>query len=470
MLFRVFLPKGGVGRFIGGVVVAFVVSGPVRAQETGVTGTMPEDLIPALRPLIANGLRQAPEMIARDIDVSISEAQRLYAGYAPMLPSVSGNAQFGEFQTAIANNPQATSRTQGSFYEVDFAQPVFRWGALRNQLQVQRIAVLMSEKQFAAGYLGFVNAVRRQYEGLIVAKMSLRNARLNLRMRQKAMDLANVQLNAGTIARTSAVSVQLDLDSTQLGVDRDSQSYDFSRHALARELGLRDIPDDSIPAEIPLPKYSAATSSSLVTELLQTGARNTIEVQQGKLQLEQSRLQYQIARVGLYPGFSARATIQQWNQSNVQNGAVTQTALTSEQYSLRADWYIFDGFATRGRTHEALLRRREAERKLDQTSDQVMNEAQDSQRGVDLAWRQLQITERQFEMSTYSNLQQQAEFKLGNVSQDDADRSKYSYGATQVGDASTRNGFLSAWCDFLSVVAADPAMNQLPASYARAKP
>ena len=91
--------------------VAFVVSGPLRAQETGVTGTMPEDLIPGLRPLIESGLRQAPEMIARDIDVSISEAQRLYAGYAPLLPSVSGNAQFGEFQTAIANNPQATSHT-----------------------------------------------------------------------------------------------------------------------------------------------------------------------------------------------------------------------------------------------------------------------------------------------------------------------------------------------------------------------
>ena len=467
---RVFLPSVGIGRFAGGAALAFLLSGPVFAQQTGVTGTMPEDLMPGLRPLIENGLKQAPDMIAKDINISIAEAQRLYNGYAPMLPGVSSNAQYGEYETAIANNAQATSRSLGTFYQVAISQPVFHWGALRNQLQMQKIAVLLSEKDFALGYLTFANSMRRQYEALIIARIALRNEQLSLKMRQKALDLANVELKAGTIPQSALNAAQLDFDSSQLAFDKDTQAYDFARRAFARQAGVGELPGDSVPEGIPLPKYAAAASSALVAGLLQTGAQNTIQVQQGRLQVAQSVLQYKNARLGLMPNFSAGASIQEWNQSNVQNGAVTQTALTSEQVALRVDWTIFDGFQTRGRTREALLRRRQAERQLDQTTDQILSDAQNSRRSVDLAWRQLQVTERQFAISNYSNIQQQSELKLGNISQDAADHSQYVYNAGEIDDASARNGFLSSWCDFLSVVGADPVMNQIPASYARAKP
>jgi len=477
MLPRVFLPSVGIGRLIGYAAFAFAISGPIRAQETGVTGTLPEDLMPGLRPLIESGMREAPDMIARDINISISEAQRLYAGYGPMLPSLSGNAQYGEYETSIANSAQksapgsqTTSKTLGSFYEVDLYQPIFRWGSLRNQLQVQKISVLLSEKDFELGYMAFANSVRRQYEGLIVTKMGLRNSRMNLKIKQKAADLANDQLKAGIIAKTSATATQLDLDSTQLAYDRDAQGYDFARHALARQVGLRDIADDSIPLEIPPARYSSAVSAALVADLLQTGARDTIQVQQSRLQLAQSDLQYKIARVALRPNLSAHATINQYNQSQVLNGSVTQTALTNEQYYVRVDWNIFDGFQTRGHKREALLRRRQAERNLDQTTDQILNDAQNSQRGVDIAWRQLQLGERQFDVALDSYHQQQADFKLGYISKDDADRDELFYNLALLNDDMSRNGFLSSWCDFLSAVAADPVMKQLPASYARAKP
>ena len=477
MLPRVFLPSVGIGRLIGYAALAFVISGPIRAQQTGVTGTLPEDLMPGLRRLIENGMREAPDMIARDINISIAEAQRLYAGYAPMLPSLSGNAQYGEYETSIANSAQnsvpgsqATSKTLGSFYEVDLGQPIFRWGALRNQLKVQKIGILLSEKDYVLGYLAFANSVRRQYEGLIVTKIGLRNSRMNLKIKQKAADLANDQLKAGIIAKTGATATQLDLDSSQLAYDRDVQGYDFARHALARQVGLRDIADDSIPLEIPPAKYSSAASAALVADLLQTGARDTIQVQQGRLQLVQSDLQYKIVRVALLPSFSAHASINQYNQSQVLNGSVTQTALTNEQYFVRVDWNIFDGFSTRGHKRESLLRRRQAERNLDQTTDQVLNDAQNSQRGVDIAWRQLQLGERQFDVALDSYNQQQADFKLGYISKDAADQNEYIYDLALLNKAMSRNGFLSSWCDFLSAVAADPVMKQLPASYARAKP
>src|SRR5208283_1207914 len=322
-----------------------------------------------------------------------------------------------------------------------------------------------SEKSFSLGYLNFVNSVRKQYGGLVISKMALRNSLLNLKIKQKAMDLATVQPKSGSIPQTSFDSAKLDLDSTQVNYDRDSQTYDFARHALAREVGVKDIPDDSIPSGIPPPKYSAAASSILVSELLQTGARNTIQFQQGKLQVAQSELQYKNARLGLMPNFSAQASLQEWNQNNVQNGSVSQTALVAEQLSLQVNWTIFDGFQTHGRKREALLRRRQAENDLEQTTDRILYEAQNSQRSVDIAWRQLQVTDRSFEYSSYSNQQQQGELKLGNISQDAADLSQYNYNATEIIDAQTKNSFLLAWCDFLSVVDADPVMNKLPASY-----
>lgn len=426
--------------------------------------------MPGLRPLIENGLKQAPDMITANINISISEAQRLYNGYGPMLPNVSGNAQYGDYGSSFANNPQAGTRSIGSQYTLAISQPIFHWGALRNQLEIQQIGVLLSEKSFELAYLAFANSVRRQYEALIVTKIALRNSQLLLKMKQKALNVATDQLKEGSIPQTSFDSTKLDLDSTQVKYDSDSQAYDFARHALARVVGLKDIPDDSIPSGIPLPKYSPAASSRLVSDLLQTGARNTIQVQQNKLMVTQAELNYKNARLGLMPNFFAQASVQQQNQNQVQNGSVTQNELLNEQVSLQANWTIFDGFQTHGRKEEAILRRRLAENQLDQTVDQILDNAQNSQRSVDIGWRELQVTERSLQISYYSNQQQQSELKLGNISQDAADQSQYTYNIAEIVDAQTRNGFLFSWCDFLSAVDADPVMNQIPAIYARAKP
>ena len=170
------------------------------------------------------------------------------------------------------------------------------------------------------------------------------------------------------------------------------------------------------------------------------------------------------------PDFSLRASIQEWNQNSVENGVVSQTALITQQYYLRADWNIFDGLETRGRKQEALLRKRMAERQLERTTDDILSQAQNSQRNVDFAWRALGISDRQFASVESAYRQSQAEFRLGNASQEALEGTRSAYYATEAAHAGARLDFLAAWCDFLSLSGADPALNQLPASYARINP
>ena len=70
--------------FGASIALCFAMISALSAQEISVNGTLPEDSIPQLKALIESGLHQSPEMISRQLDVSVADAQRLYSGIAPL--------------------------------------------------------------------------------------------------------------------------------------------------------------------------------------------------------------------------------------------------------------------------------------------------------------------------------------------------------------------------------------------------
>jgi outer membrane protein TolC len=141
---------------------------------------MPEDYLPALKPLLETALKQSPRMIANQLQIAVADAQRIANGVSPLLPGVGGSMQYGVQYSAVSNNPSANAKNKGLFYTAQISQNLFQWGALKNMLEVQKAAEVITEKNYAEGYRVFVTTLRRQYLSLVATKISLRNARFSL--------------------------------------------------------------------------------------------------------------------------------------------------------------------------------------------------------------------------------------------------------------------------------------------------
>jgi outer membrane protein TolC len=435
-----------------------------RAQEIGVAGTMPEDFLPGLRSLLAVALKQSPTMVADELLVAAADAQRGMAGVAPMLPYVAFYPGYGKSVETVSGGG-ASSGQNGLIYTGTIRQNIFEWGTLKNQLEIQKAVELITAKNYAEGYRNFAASLRRQYLALIVAKVDLRNAQYGLKLSQQALALARDKLQHGTIASSEITGPELDADERQLAVDRATQVYVFARQTLAHQVGLKDIADETIPLEMPRPKYSPEASEYLLAGLMRDGARGNFQAQVAELNIREADLSYKIARVRLLPQFYATAGISQEDNTSATAQTVQQTLVTNKSYYLEVSWTLFDGLATHWAKVQALDNKRYWERQLEVVTDSTMDQAENARHNVEFSWRALGLAERRWNMASGYLVHTRAELRLGNVSQDDVAAATNGLYLSESAIASARADFLSTWSDFVSLVGADPALAQLPAHY-----
>ena len=300
---------------------------------------------------------------------------------------------------------------------------------------------------------------------LIVEKIDLRNARYGLELSKNTLALARDKLKRGVAAPTEVAGPELDADEKQLAVDRAEAAYLFARRTLAHQIGLGDVADETVPLEIPQPKYSSDASTYLLAGLLRDGARGSFPAQIQELNIRQADLTYKIAQVRLLPKFYATAGISQANNTYATATTVQQTLVTNKSYYLNASWTLFDGLGTHWAKIQALDSKLYYERQLEIVTDSIMDSAENSRHTVDFAWRALGLADRRGQLANGYLVHLQAELKLGNVSRDDVSGATNGLYLNESAINSARADFLSSWSDFVSLVGADPAMNRLPAHY-----
>jgi outer membrane protein TolC len=443
---------------------------PQKADpDPDVDGSMPEDYFPGLKVMLQEALQQAPSLVVNEMNIEIAQAQKLYNGISPMLPHVGGNLLGGENSQKVVSNSSGSSSHGTSFqYDLGASQALFQWGQLKNGLLQQKVAVAINERNYATVYMQFAQTLRRTYVGLIAAKIALRNAQFNLDLRKKAYASAQEQLKGGFITAAAAAGPQLENEDAQIAEEISAQSYLYQRQQLGRMVGRREIPDAEIPVGMPAPKFSTSAAADLTADLLRTGARYTPDAQLGLLNIRNWALQYQINKVNLLPRISATADVNQQNNASVSTGAqLSQYLVETQSYYIRADWNIFDGLATRGRKEEALIHRRQAERDLKMKVDSTLDAAQNSQKMVELAWRQLDLATRRDWIN--QDALRRAIDDLANhvVSSESVSSARANAYVSEYGLAISRSNFLSQWADFVSLVGHDPALNNIPARYVR---
>jgi outer membrane protein TolC len=445
------------------LVLAATVS--LRAEAPTVQGTLPEDYIPGLSALLKQAVERSPTTISASVSVAQAEAGR-YLNAALLWPQVGLNA---DYAVSIQSQKGAPSSppNKGFFYSANINQPLFQWGAYKNQALIGSLGEKIAERQFAEAYRILAISIREQYMGLVGKKIQLRNVRFNLKLANEALQVQQAKLDAGATSEAVVSGYRLAVDDAQLAEDRQEEDFSYAKRVFTRLVGIDDLSDDSVPIELKHPDFSPALADAILTGFVGEGIESTFQSEVYKMSVRQQDLNYSIAKVRLLPKVAAAAGISFLNQTQISGQNVSQIGIQTENYSIGANWSIFDGFATRGAKLSALSSKRLVERARQTYIDQTIDQVSDMRKQVAFSSRAMRLAE-------VHNALIEAEVKrlgddkaLGYASQATIDSGIVTLYATEFNMAYARSDYFGRWTEFISLAGIDPALANLQSRYVR---
>ncbi len=467
MLSLILMLLCGKGRALSGFGL-LVMLGPARADVTAIEGSLPEDYLPELKVIIGAALRQSPQIIAKEIEIEQAKAGLIGAN-SRRLPGVAGNLNLASNSTATTSNLSTRTRDSGLFYNLAVSQPIFFWGALKHEGDKARLGVLLSERGYAEAYRVLAVALRGAYLQLVARKATLGHARLVRDQLVADLALAKEKLASGAFAPSEIAARQLNLDEVNLSIARGEIEFAAGRRTFVRLSGIAELTEAAIPDLLPKPTFPGAAASALLAAFVRDGGRQTFEARANEMKVQESDLNYRIARVGLLPKFSASAAYSLENSTFASANSVTQQGITRQTIAVGAQWSIFDGLATRGAKLGALATKRLAERQLQMTASGALEAAQTLYQQIELEVRAMDMSDLRYGLAASQLGRLEQEFTLGNVAQAAIDSAKVGLKQSQAQSISARAVFLSRWSEFVSFAGADPVLNPLTSRYDREK-
>src|SRR5208283_3868687 len=296
----------------------------LRAEAPPVKGTMPEDYLQGLGPLLKTAVERSPNTILANISVAQQEAQR-YVYAASLWPQLSGNANYSIIDESVTGALASTQK--GVFYNFNLNQPVFQWGALKNNAAIGELGVKIARRQFAEAYRQLAVEIRRQYMYLVGKQIALRNARFRQRIAEDGLKTDQAKFDSGSASQAELQGYKLGLEQAQLDTDRAAEDFAYSKRVLTRLVGVDDLPDDSVPLEIGHPEYSAALADAVLAGFVGDGVESSFQSQVYALQMKQQDLNYQIAKVRLLPKLNFAASYLLEDNTQAFSGFVSQVAV-----------------------------------------------------------------------------------------------------------------------------------------------
>ena len=435
-----------------------------RAQTPPLPAALPEDFFPGLRAILNQAMKQSPQMIGHDIDLAAQEGNR-YQQAAARWPSLSSSIAYAYNQSTVASNSAANTSNGGVNFGFTLTQPLYHWGDLQAQTDIAHLQIKISQRQYADAYRQLAATLRSQYLSLIQQKVQLRNSRFALGQVKTSIAAVEERFKAGQATQDEITNAHLQLEETNLAIDRAVEGFAYSKRLFLLTAGLAELDDDSIPDEIPAPVYSPDTTAALLQDFARDGLNRTLTAQMNEYDIEKSDLNYKVARHRLYPRFDMQLGVAEQKQTNASNSAISQTNVLSDYIGVGVSWSLFDGFATRGAKLAALANKRKAELKRQNYLDQTLAQARDLEQQVEFSSRALAIAEKRLQMNAESLQRVRDNFKLGLSSQSDVDQATSSFYQWQAAAFGARADFFSRWCDYLSLLGVDPVLNNLPASF-----
>ena len=370
-------------------------------------------------------------------------------------------------RTDDRTNTSTKSKNNGLFYNASLNQPLFTWGALKNQSEIARIGVAVAEKNYAEARRSLGVVLRQQYLMLIAKKALVRHGRFDLKLKQAELDLLKDKLANGTASQGEVGGKNLVVEDTSLQLARTEADFVAARRTFAHLAGIGTLSEEAVPDEIPKPIYSAEAAKQLLAEFLRDGATSTFAAEVAALRIKEADLNYRIAKVRLLPRFNAQAGYSVQNSTNASSTSVSQTGVTQESVGVAGEWRIFDGFATKGAKLEALALKRLHERELQVATETALDAAQKLERDLALDARAMDMSDVRRNLAAGGLGRAKEELALGNVAQTTIDGATANLYAAEFNNANNRATFLWHWSEFVSLAGVDSPATKSPSRHAR---
>ena len=438
----------------------------LAGQIATASGSLPEDYLPGLKTILAEALNLGSSMLNQRIILAQAEAAKIQA-IAGQYPRLTGNAGYGINGVSSASaNSSSSSSSSGFNYGVGIAQPLFQEGDVKGRADIGKLGEQIAQKNYGETYRTLLGTLRWQYMQLVIKKASLGQARVQLRMQEKELEVKKDSIARGVSANDELPAAESVVLAVSLAADRLEQDYENSKRLFARLAGQVVIADTTIPDALPEPRLPEGTPAALLHAFLQGGVTETPTAQTYALYLRQSDISSRMAKYANYPkigvsaGYNTGATT-----SSDSAGNVSSSFVASRSASIGMSFTLFDAGAARGGKLAAASTKRSFERQLQTYIETTRDEAGNRLKQVSLEYRAMQLSARNLSSAASALSVDQSYLASGQRSELDVERSKAAYQVGEIAAFNARAAFLQQWSEFVSLVGADPMMNQLPPSY-----
>ena len=453
-------------RLFPGLAVFCLAAALLRAEAPSIEGTLPEDSLLGLQPLLKTAVEQSPSTILANIQVVQQEGQR-YMDAQALWPQISGNVNYTEQTESISGTGSGNSTEKGLFYNFAVSQPIFQWGAFKNNAAIGTLAVKIAQRQYAEAYRLLATQIREQYLYLVVKNILLRNARYNQKLAEEALETQKAKLESGSVSKADLQAYEIASERASLDADTKAEDFAYAKRVFTRLVGVRDLDDASIPLAIPQPKFSASMADQILTGFVADGVGSTFQSEVYKMTIDQQDLNYSIQKVRLLPKFNISAAVNLFDQSNTVAGHVYQQALQEEAVQIVANWTIFDGFLTKGLKIQMLANKRYYERLRQTYIDTTIDSITYMRHQLGLSARSLSLSQVHNALIGAEVQRVNEDLKLGYASPATVEASTSNLYQTEFDLSIAETDYLSKWCEFISLAGIDPAMANLPSRYVR---
>jgi outer membrane protein TolC len=193
----------------------------------------------------------------------------------------------------------------------------------------------------------------------------------------------------------------------------------------------------------------------------------TFQAEVYALGIKQAEKSYIVAKHRVHPKFSLFAGYNVRSETQATANFIDQVAVASRNYGVKMDWFIFDGWQTKGEKLQALANKLSYQKLQEIHVDAMTDAARTQHEQLGLSARQLAAAERGLDGARAVHKRAQDELAAGRAAQVDVDRARLNLLQAEARILPARIDYLNRWAEFVSLVGADPAMNHLPARYVR---
>uniref|UniRef100_UPI00404B338E TolC family protein n=1 Tax=Cephaloticoccus sp. TaxID=1985742 RepID=UPI00404B338E len=416
------------------------------------TPQLPEDVFPELKQILAEAANRSPRMVAQDLNLLIADGDLIQAK-SGMLPRLGGYYQKSKTKD-IREDVAGTLDSNKTYYSVSLSQPIFHWGALRNNAKAGEIRRLIADENYGEAYRVLAQEIRANYLGLIMLKVGVRVSTFNRKLSEEKLAVEEERLQKKVISEGAIFQTRIDAEQARLAVDTAEWYFLNAKQDFALLTGQPQLSDTQIPDGIPGLAEAKNAIDRMLVEFLAQGEPDTARARILRQQIRIDDLNYKTQKTGLRPKLNLVLGLSQDEQSYTTNLA-QKYALQSQYAGLQVSWNIFDGFATRGAVKSALASKRLDERVYRDFTARLAQDARKASKAVELAQRQLAISERLLDNAGNFLSYTKDDFKRGQASETAVNNAQANYNSLENTANAARRDYLLRVSEFLSLIEED---------------